>query len=249
MQPEDAFRGGLEADSGPFLEGPNAVTISRDRIFSHKVVDFAYTSYDTRRAVDVINVGSSHKDVMLLAASIDSSGNHTGTQSAAAASAARLESAAPHRMKPFSAQAPPSLCITPPSSALLPPPLPVPVPSGLSAASTAARYRFARVLGVFHANVIYIGSGARHHRPQRVDFLWVRWFEYLEERPFSMRLPSLQIRPVDHKEAFGFIDPSLIIRGCHIVPAFAAGRRYPNGIGHSTLGQDADDWERYHVGM
>lgn len=38
-----------------------------DRIYSHHLARFNYTTYDVRRAQDVINPGTSHRDIMLLA--------------------------------------------------------------------------------------------------------------------------------------------------------------------------------------
>ena len=35
---------------------------------------------------------------------------------------------------------------------------------------------FARVLGIYHVNVVYTGSGMLDYTPRRFDFLWVRWF-------------------------------------------------------------------------
>jgi hypothetical protein len=34
-------------------------------------------------------------------------------------------------------------------------------------------FNYAQVLGVFHANVIYIGPGLANYQPQQMDFLWV----------------------------------------------------------------------------
>ena len=39
---------------------------------------------------------------------------------------------------------------------------------------------YARILGVFHANVVYTGAGMRDYAPRRLEFLWVRWFERVE---------------------------------------------------------------------
>jgi hypothetical protein len=34
------------------------------------------------------------------------------------------------------------------------------------------------VLGVYHANVIYIGEGNVNYLPCQLEFLWVRWYEW-----------------------------------------------------------------------
>ncbi|KAJ7721601.1 hypothetical protein B0H16DRAFT_1473776 [Mycena metata] len=60
--------------------------------------------------------------------------------------------------------------------------------------------------------------------------------------------------PDTDEYAFGFFDPSLILRGCHIVPAFAGGRTrellsLPRGVitaGRPESDND-DDWENFYV--
>src|ERR1700722_3457156 len=39
-------------------------------------------------------------------------------------------------------------------------------------------FMYARVLGIYHANVIYTGEGMVDYQARRVEFLWIRWFEY-----------------------------------------------------------------------
>ena len=39
-------------------------------------------------------------------------------------------------------------------------------------------FLYARVLRVFHVNVIYTGAGSVDYRPQRLDVLWVHSFRY-----------------------------------------------------------------------
>jgi hypothetical protein len=45
--------------------------------------------------------------------------------------------------------------------------------------SATPPYRYARILGIFHADVKFIGSlrdGSRDYTPHRIEFLWVRWY-------------------------------------------------------------------------
>jgi len=91
----------------------------------------------------------------------------------------------------------------------------------------AHRYWYARVLGIFHAQVLHTGPDARNHSVQHMEFLWVRWFgmEPGYRSGFkAAKLPKIGFVPETDESAFGFLDPSLVIRSCHIVPAFAAGR-------------------------
>ena len=41
---------------------------------------------------------------------------------------------------------------------------------------------YARVLGIFHANVVYTGPGMTDYMPRRLHFLWVQWFECMEDK-------------------------------------------------------------------
>jgi hypothetical protein len=109
---------------------------------------------------------------------------------------------------------------------------------------------YARVLGIYHANVLYTGTGMVDHQTRRIKFLWVRWFEYDGSRCVEwkdMRLDALHFPPVASEEAFGFVDPKDVLRGCHIIPAFVKGKRHSDGIGISRCARDGQDWVRYHV--
>lgn len=50
-----------------------------------------------------------------------------------------------------------------------------------------------------------------------------------------------------NKESFGFLDSSDVMRATHIVPAFAAGTRYPDKVGMSKCRMDSEDWNSYYV--
>ncbi|KAF9230744.1 hypothetical protein BU15DRAFT_83245 [Melanogaster broomeanus] len=108
---------------------------------------------------------------------------------------------------------------------------------------------YARVLGIYHANVIYIGPGHKDYRPRRIEFLWVRWFEVLD-RPAGWEhavLDSVKFPPMAEVDAFGFVDPTNVLRCWHIIPAFADGQVHPDGVALSRNAQDATDWKRYYV--
>ncbi|KAJ6525271.1 hypothetical protein DFH09DRAFT_1329080 [Mycena vulgaris] len=72
-------------------------------------------------------------------------------------------------------------------------------------------YWYARVLGVFHANMFQPGSRA----PHRYEFLWVRWLGRDPEwksGPSHLRLKCVGYIPETDPEAFGFIDPAHVLR-------------------------------------
>ena len=175
----------------------HSVLFKHDRIYQHKIFRINYTTYDVRRAQDVVNPDTSHCNVMVL----------NGTP--------KKDNGDDKQVGPF---------------------------------------LYARVLGVCHANVIYIGPGAVDYRPRRMDFLWVRWYKQigLGSTGWSCRkvdrvhFPSFA-SPTPEEESLGFLDPSSVLRACHIIPRFCKGRRYEDGKGVSFCGRDSSDWNEYYV--
>jgi hypothetical protein len=49
------------------------------------------------------------------------------------------------------------------------------------------------------------------------------------------------------ENAFGFVDPALILRACHLLPLFSEGKRYQDGIGLSRSARDGQEWKAYLV--
>ena len=117
-------------------------------------------------------------------------------------------------------------------------------------ASSSHPFCYAQVLGIYHVNVFYIGPGMKSYEPIRMEFLWVRWFRRVESSKAgwgAYRLDQIQFPPMVEDEAFGFVDPLDVMRGCHIIPAFASGKRYTDGMGLSFCAQDSSDWVAYYV--
>ena len=120
----------------------------------------------------------------------------------------------------------------------------------------AHKYWYARVLGVFHAKVMHSGPEARNRSVQHMEFLWVRWFGMEPSYCWGFktaRLPKIGFVPDTDEGAFGFLDPSLVIRGCHLVPCFA-GSRTPDLLSSSSPTaarqlDEVDDWMNYYVMM
>lgn len=123
----------------------------------------------------------------------------------------------------------------------------------LSSQEDGHQYIYARVLGVYHVNVIYTGPGMLDYRARRVEFLWVRWFQNPDDLPVQIawttrRLDSLRFPPMSEEEAFGFIDPAHVLRGCHLIPSFAMGMRHEaTELGVSACAQNSKDWRQYYV--
>ncbi|KAF8955382.1 hypothetical protein BDZ97DRAFT_1907687 [Flammula alnicola] len=113
---------------------------------------------------------------------------------------------------------------------------------------SAHPFWYGQVLGVFHTDVQHTGSKSCNLAWKLMDFLWVRWLGVV-----PAKLPKLGFVVETDEYVFGFLDPSLIIRGCHLMPAFIDGRT-SNLLGTRaatevrTKGQ-VDDWANYYVGI
>jgi hypothetical protein len=111
-------------------------------------------------------------------------------------------------------------------------------------------FGYARVLGIYHANVVYIGrDDVIDYQPRRLEFLWVRWYQV--HGPLggwaTGLLDRVHFPPMSHEESFSFLDPADVLRGCHIVPAFSQGKVHADGMGMSHLAMDSKDWKSYYV--
>ena len=124
------------------------------------------------------------------------------------------------------------------------------------AAATIHPYLYGRVIGIYHVNVIYNGPGMTGYIPMRFDFLHVRWFQLQavqsagrgrSEGWASLRLDCLSFPPMADKGSFDFVDPTLVLRSCHLIPAFSLGKSYLDGIGLSRMSRDENDWKVYYV--
>ena len=116
-------------------------------------------------------------------------------------------------------------------------------------------YWYAQVLGVYRAKVRHTGEKSEDYGFRPMDFLWVRWLGrepgYRWGRRYA-KLPKIGFIPEDQPDAFGFLDPALVIRGAHLVPSFVDGRGTVNlRSGPSTARPDGvqDDWINYYVNM
>jgi hypothetical protein len=105
-------------------------------------------------------------------------------------------------------------------------------------------FQYARVLGIFHANVFYMGDEMRDFTPRRLDFLWVRWYTFGRAEGY---IDCLRFPPINDINSFGFLDPADVLRCSHILPLFSLGKVHSDGSGLSHLAKDADDWRSYFV--
>lgn len=113
-------------------------------------------------------------------------------------------------------------------------------------------YWYARVCGVFHANARYTGPGTIAKDTRRVEFLWVRWFGV--DPDFRAGFLPQRLHRVgftDGPRAITFLNPDLVLRSVHLIPAFAHGKTEYLGssvIRRELPQRDIADWTYYYVG-
>ncbi len=114
---------------------------------------------------------------------------------------------------------------------------------------------YASVVGVFHAEVQHSGVQSHNFRFRHMEFLWVRWLGVVPCQSFGRKkakLPKIGFVPDSDEFSFGFLDPALVIRGCHLIPSFSDGRTQ-DLLTHSPTEARPDgakdDWANYYVGM
>lgn len=123
-----------------------------------------------------------------------------------------------------------------------------------SSRDDAHPFWYARVLMAFHIMVSFHHGGTS--RWENMEVRWVRWLGVDQEHRWGFkeaRLPKVGFVP-DHPDhdPFGFLDPSLVLRGCHLIPAFSDGRTHELLAAGSSLARlpgETDDWAGFYVNM
>ena len=117
-------------------------------------------------------------------------------------------------------------------------------------------YWYAQVLGIYHAHVSTTHPAAPKHSAQPMQFLWVRWLGTepgYRSGSRVARLPKVGFVEVTDSDAFGFLDPDLIIRGSHLIPAFHCRQTHDlmpyDGPTFARAADEKDDWTNFYVNM
>lgn len=109
-------------------------------------------------------------------------------------------------------------------------------------------FHYAKVLGTYHVNLIYIGPGSVDFTAHRFEFLWVRWYGQVGHHTWAdRRLDRVRFMALNDPDAFGFLDPADVIRGCHIIPHFALGKLHEDSRGLLFSTGDSGDWKEYYI--
>ncbi|KXN86458.1 hypothetical protein AN958_10073 [Leucoagaricus sp. SymC.cos] len=117
---------------------------------------------------------------------------------------------------------------------------------------------YAQVIGIFHAEVQHCGPRSCNFAWKPMEFLWVRWLGVEPDHVFGWhvaKLPKIGFVPTEVKEdyAFSFLNPSLVIRGCHLLPVFVGGHTTAllpyEGPTEARKDGEMDDWVNYYVNI
>lgn len=88
-----------------------------------------------------------------------------------------------------------------------------------------------------------------------MDVLWVWWLACSMETTSvwaAKHLPHVSFYDSNNPSAFGFLDPDLVIRGVHLIPAFTYGQTSALLPQDSIACQPSDnqkDWEWFYVNV
>jgi hypothetical protein len=110
-------------------------------------------------------------------------------------------------------------------------------------------YRYARVIGIFHANVSYVGQlpdGTSSYASHQIDFCWAHWYTWhkaLDEFALERASPH----PLNSPVALGFFDPIQILRAVHLIPQFSLKRMDKVGPVKSRWDSKYEIWNTYFI--
>ncbi|KAF8145027.1 hypothetical protein K438DRAFT_1735667 [Mycena galopus ATCC 62051] len=108
---------------------------------------------------------------------------------------------------------------------------------------TSHPFLYARILGIFHVDVVHNIPGATTV-PTSIEVLWAHRFRIDTSYRAGFkakRLHRLQFIPGDDPLAFDLLNPDEVIRGVHLIPAFAHGRTH-DLLQRSISPEDDEEW-------
>lgn len=126
--------------------------------------------------------------------------------------------------------------------------------SGDSRSCSTHPYWYARVRHIFHVNVLDLWLGGANAQKTQLEILFVRWFDPVQCHRSGIkaaRLPKVAFVPEIDDSVFGFVDPASVVRGVHLIPAFADGR-VQSTLQQKSAGcirREDDEWTSYYVNM
>ena len=114
---------------------------------------------------------------------------------------------------------------------------------------------YCQLLKAFNIEVHFCPGGVSRSK-EMLDILWVRWLGMVPDHKWGFRqgkLPKVGFIPEDGESPpFGFLDPSLVIHRCHLIPAFVDGHSdqlLQRGLSVARPLDATDDWAGYYMNM
>ena len=122
-------------------------------------------------------------------------------------------------------------------------------------ASDRHPFWYCQLLKAFNIEVHFCPGGVSRSK-ETLDILWVHWLGIDPDHQWGFRqckLPKVGFVPKNRDSPpFGFLDPSLVIHRCHLIPVFVDGRTdqlLRRGPSIARLHGEMDDWAGYYVNM
>ena len=114
-------------------------------------------------------------------------------------------------------------------------------------------FEYARVIGIFHVDVIHGVEGATQH-PVSKEVLWVRRFRRDKSYRAGFKqkcLHRLEFLSSADDSAFGFLDPDEVICASHLIPAFCYGvtNKFLSGESFGSAPDELDDYRYFYINM
>lgn len=111
----------------------------------------------------------------------------------------------------------------------------------------AEPWLYAHIIAIYHV----FACAVINPEPKRLELLWVRWMQRDPPQltgPNARQYTRVSFTPHSDVpgEAFGFVDPSHVIRGCHIIPAFNL-QRTCDRLGPSMARDAKGDWRAFYA--
>lgn len=106
---------------------------------------------------------------------------------------------------------------------------------------------YAHIIAIYH---VFVHSAA-NPEPKRLELLWVRWMERdLSQLQGENSSQYTRVSFIPYSgvpgEVFDFVDPSHVIRACHLIPAFELGRSHDR-LGLSMARNIKGDWRAFYM--
>ncbi|KIM65881.1 hypothetical protein SCLCIDRAFT_22423 [Scleroderma citrinum Foug A] len=114
---------------------------------------------------------------------------------------------------------------------------------------------YAQVLRAFLIPIIHTAPDAINRSQHIMEVLWVRWLGMEPGYRWGFKaacLPKVGFVPETDENAFGFLDPSFVICGCHLIPAFSKGQTdtlLRRGESLARQPGETDDWCAFYVNI